>query len=55
MKKLFRLINKHKLIIISILIFKVLFLIILKNYLFSKPLAVHMKIESRQMTKHILN
>ena len=46
---------KHKLIIITILIIKFFILFILKQTLFNKPIAVHMKVEPKQITQHILN
>jgi YbbR domain-containing protein len=51
-KKLFK---KHWLLIVMILIAKVLFLMLLKHYLFANPLAKHMKVKSEVIEKHILN
>jgi len=47
--------SKHKKTIIAIIIVKILFLFILKNYLFNQPLAKHMKLPQQTIEQHIFN
>lgn len=59
MRKLFKFnkpwFKQHWLLITAILVAKVLFIMLLKHYLFAQPLATHMKVAPEIIKQHILN